>query len=108
MKPSRKDFNDYLVNSNFNSIFLDPVNPQEVNDIIANLDESKSNDSYNVPTRLIKLARHTISEPFSTIANSSFLEGVFPNKLKFAKVTPIHKNKSKLECGNYRPTRFFL
>ena len=79
------------------------MTPQEVNDIIANLDESKSNDSYNVPTRLIKLARHTISEPFFTIANSSFLEGVFPDKLKFAKVTPIHKNKSKLECGNYRP-----
>ena len=76
-------------------MFLGPVTPEEVNDIIANLDESKSNDSYNVPTRLIKLAHYTISGPFSTIANSSFLEGVFP--LNFAKVTPIHKSKSKLE-----------
>ena len=103
MEPATKDFKDFLVNSNLNSIFLDPVTPEEVNDIIANLDESKSNDSYNVPIRLIKLARYTISEPFSTIANSSFLEGVFPDKLKFAKVTPIYKSKSKLECGNYRP-----
>ena len=49
------------------------------------------------------LVHHTISEPFSVIANSSFLEGIFPDKLKFAKVTPIHKGKSKLQCNNYRP-----
>ena len=103
MTPSTKDFKDFLTNANLNSFFLDPLTPVEVNDIIANLDENKSSDSYNVPTKLIKLVRLTISEPFSTIANSSFLEGVFPDKLKFAKVTPMHKNKSKLECGNYRP-----
>ena len=96
MKPAATDFKDFLVHSNLNSIFLYPVTPEEINDIIANLDESKSNDSDNVPTRLIKLARNTISEHFATIANSSFLEGVFPNKLKFAKVTLIHKSKSKL------------
>ena len=78
------------------------MTPQEVNDIIANLDESKSNYSYSVPTRL-KLVRNTISEHFATIANSSFLEGFFQKKLTLAKVTPIHKSKSKLECGNYHP-----
>ena len=35
------------------------------------------------------------------------MEGVFPDKLKFAKVTLIHKSKSKLECGNYRPISIF-
>ena len=60
MKPSKNDFKVFLPISNLNSIFLDPVTPEEVNDIIANLDESKSNDSYNVPTRLIKLAHYTI------------------------------------------------
>ena len=34
------------------------------------------------------------------------MEGVFPDKLKFAKVTPIRKSKSKLECGNYRTISF--
>ena len=45
----------------------------------------------------------TISKLFAHIANSSFSLGVFPEKLKFAKITPIHKGKSKLELGNYRP-----
>ena len=90
-------------NNNPESIFLDPVTPKEVNDIIANLDESKANDSYDIPIKLIKLVRHTLSKPFSIIANSSFTEGIFPDKLKFAKVTPIYKSKSKQEVGNYRP-----
>ena len=45
----------------------------------------------------------TIIRPFALIANSSFSLGVFPDKLKFAKVTPIYKGKSKLELGNYWP-----
>ena len=56
MKLSTKDVKDFLVNSNFNSFFLGPVTSEEVNDIIATLDESKSNDSYTVPTMLIKVA----------------------------------------------------
>ena len=76
---------------------------EEVNDIIAKLDENKANDSYDIPPKLIKLVRHTLSKPFSIIAHSSFTEGVFPEKLKFAKVTPIFKSKSKQEIGNYRP-----
>ena len=44
-----------------------------------------------------------ISKPFALIANSSFSFGIFPKKLKFGKVTPVHKGKSKLELGNYGP-----
>ena len=103
MKSSSVHFSNFMHNNNPESIFLDPVTPEEVNDIIANLDESKANDSYEIPIKLIKLVRHTLSKPFSIIANSSFTEGVFPDKLKFAKVTPIYKSKSKQEVGNYRP-----
>ena len=45
----------------------------------------------------------TISKPFALIANSYFSLGVSPDKLKFAKVTPIHRGKSKLDLGNYQP-----
>ena len=101
--PSTNHFTKYLANPNSESFFLDPVAPEEVNDIIANLEESKSYDSYDIPPKLIKLVRETISKPFAIIANSSFSLGIFPEKLKFAKVTPIHKGKSKSELGNYRP-----
>ena len=103
MKPSSVHFSKYMHINYPDSIFLDPVTPEEVDDIIANLDDTKANDSYDIPPKLIKLVRHTLSKPFSIIANSSFSEGVFPDKLKFAKFTPIYKSKSKLEIGNYRP-----
>ena len=103
MKSSSVHFSNFMHNNNPQSIFLDPVTPEEVNDIIANLDESKANDSFDIPIKLIKLVHHTLSKPFSIIANSSFTEGVFPDKLKFAKVTPIYKSKSKQEVGNYHP-----
>ena len=92
-----KDFRNYLTNHNPNSFFLDPVTPEEVNDIIANLDKSKANDSYGFAPKLMKIARVTISKPFARIANSSFSLGVFAEKLKLAKIMPIHKGKSKLE-----------
>ena len=85
MKPAKKHFRDYLKIPNPRSFFIQPITPQEINDLIANLDETKANDSYDIPAKLIKLARHTISLPFSLIANSSFENGIFPGKLKFCK-----------------------
>ena len=54
LSPSSKNFKDCLTNQNPNSFFLDPVTPEEVNDIIENLNESKANDSYDIPPKLIK------------------------------------------------------
>ena len=96
-----KHFRDCLINHNTNSFFFDPVTPEEVNDIIANLVENKANDSYDIAPKLIEMIRMNISKSFALIANSSFSFGVFIDKLKFAKVTPIHKEKSKLELGTH-------
>ena len=37
------------------------------------------------------------------IFNQSFESGIFPEKLKLACITPIHKGSSKLAVTNYRP-----
>ena len=34
--------------------------------------------------------------------NESIETGIFPRKLKQAKITPIYKTGDELECGNYR------
>ena len=41
--------------------------------------------------------------PLSEIINLSFSHGIFPDKLKIAKVIPIFKKGDQLECNNYRP-----
>ena len=37
------------------------------------------------------------------MTNLSFTTGIFRDSLKIAKVTPVYKKGSKLECTNYRP-----
>jgi hypothetical protein len=37
------------------------------------------------------------------VFNQSFETGIFQDKLKHAKVTPIYENDDKLAINNYRP-----
>ena len=45
----------------------------------------------------------SISIPFCMIINDSFLSGIFPNKLKIAKVIALYKKDSRDNPPNYRP-----
>ena len=39
----------------------------------------------------------------ANIFNLSLQSGIFPDDWKLARITPIYKDGSKTECGNYRP-----
>ena len=52
------------------------------------------------------MARAQISIPFSEICNSSFQEGIFPEKNKIAKLIPVHKKGYIKDVNNYRPISF--
>ena len=82
---------DYLVNCNPNSIFLAPITSLEIEIIMNLLNLNKSTGPYSIPTFLLKLLNTHISVPLSKVANHSFVTGVFPDKLKFGKVNPLHK-----------------
>ena len=74
---------------------MKPVTFYEVSDLIKNLDESKSLDPYNIPVKLIKLIPYNMSGALTDIFNESFKTGIFPDLLKLAHVTPIHKGNSR-------------
>ena len=44
-----------------------------------------------------------MSVTLTDIFNESFKTGIFPELLKLAHVTPIHKSNSRLVVTNYRP-----
>ena len=44
-----------------------------------------------------------ITRPITYIINTSLRSGCVPMCMKLAKVIPLHKKKSTLEAGNYRP-----
>ena len=63
----------------------------------------KASGPNSIATKILKLFKKEFSKPLSDIINLSFNQGVFPNLLKIANVTPIHKKGGKLDCNNYRP-----
>ena len=45
----------------------------------------------------------SIAVPFTSICNQSFIEGIFPDSMKIAKIKPLYKSGEKNVFTNYRP-----
>ena len=74
----------------------------EIIKIIHQLKNSKTNlDS--MPVKIFKSISHYLSVPISKLVNESFSQGIFPDILKIARITPVYKSGSKFDCSNYRP-----
>ena len=97
------DHEKYLQNSYPNSCYLNPTTPVEVGNIINDLKNKPTSNTSIVPVRVLKSIAHIIELPLSIIINKSFLDGVFPDKLKLSKVIPIFKSGEKNSMNNYRP-----
>ena len=52
---------------------------------------------------LLKHIKHEISKPVTLILNQCLATGIFPDKLKIAKVVPIYKSEDENIFNNYRP-----
>ena len=103
VKKSRKRFNEYLGKKNTKSLFLNPTDPIEIVKILKSLKSKTSSGWDNVPQKVIKRSPLKVVIILSHIFNLSMSEGVFPEKMKLAKVIPIFKKGSKLDVSNYRP-----
>ena len=100
---SRKRFNEYLGSRNAKCIFLNPTNPVEIGKILKSMALKFSSGWDNIPQKIIKSSPFNIIHALSHIFNLSIIEGVFPDKMKVAKVIPIFKKDSKTDVANYRP-----
>ena len=85
-----------------NTIFLSPVEQEEVGDIIDNFKNKATMDT-KISALKVANVHCNFREVVAAIVNASFEQGVFPKPLKTAKVVPIHKGDSKTDVGNYRP-----
>jgi len=64
-----------------------------VSSIIQSLTKNKSSGPNGIPVILLKILDPLISVQLSLIINDSFQKGIFPEKLKIAKVIPILKKR---------------
>ena len=77
------------------SIYFKPTNDEEIVNIIKDLNPNKAPGYDDIPSKLIKAAAHSLSLFLSSIFNSCLESGQYPEGLKIAQVTPLHKGGSK-------------
>ena len=94
---------DYLSNRICNSFFLTPVTFIEVNDLINNLDPSKSVGPSSIPIKSLKIIGHSVSPHLAHLVHQSFQSSIFPDKLKITKVIPLFKKGNSKLPSDYRP-----
>ena len=93
-------------NSNINNdtnFQFTPVSENDTKNIINNLKSKRSMGIDNISSILLKASVNVIAKPLTSIINQSLLSGKFPQKLKIAKVIPIHKKDDNHIFNNYRP-----
>jgi len=96
-------YEQYLDNPIPEQPIFNPVDQNEVKYMINGLKNSNSTGWDNIPTNVIKAISGSIVAPLTQLINKSLQEGIFPDALKIAKISPIYKNKCKTDIKNYRP-----
>lgn len=88
--------------TNCKSIFLQPVDVDEINSIILNLRDKRGGVD-NIHAKILKSISFFISPVLVKIFNLCILKGTWPEALKQAEVVPVYKSGDKKLITNYRP-----
>ena len=97
-------FSEYLPQLNSpGSFFFNPVSSSEIELEIMTIPQNKAHGLYSFPTHILRSAKHIISQPFSVLLDKLLEHGIYPTKLKLAKVIPIYKSDDPSDPSNYRP-----
>jgi len=97
------DFKSYLNNPMLNSFACHSASLSELDNIIQNLNNSKSVSCDNISNFLIKECKNDIILPLLYVINLSLDSGIFPAGLKMTKIIPLYKGGDSTLMSNYRP-----
>ena len=86
---------------NSTNMYFSLSTPSEVYEVIMN--SSKNGSIGDVSNKFLKMCVPFVSPLTSDLFNSCIREGIFPDCLKCAKITPIFKKGQKNQIVNYRP-----
>ena len=82
---------------------LKATSEDEVHKLVFQLNRGKALGPLSISVTILKDKVNILSTPLSFIINRSFEQGVFPESLKTAQVTPVHKKEDTLTISNYHP-----
>ena len=96
-------FNEYLGHEQHLNFKFDTTTNNETIRIITKIKSKQSCGNDSISTALLKQIKTEISPSITLIVNQCLTTGIFPNKLKIAKVFPVFKKGDKDLLNNYRP-----
>ena len=79
------------------------TNVTEIINTVRNLKNTNSTGHDEFSNKFIKLSLPILAPALERIFNLSLSSGIYPNKLKIAKVIPIFKKGNSTFLNNYRP-----
>uniref|UniRef100_A0A3B3B6W1 Reverse transcriptase domain-containing protein n=1 Tax=Oryzias melastigma TaxID=30732 RepID=A0A3B3B6W1_ORYME len=86
-----------------NSIYIDEITEQDILTIVRKSKNKTSTDCDGIDMIIVKQTIDCILRPLLYIFNLSFRTGIFPKKMKVAKIIPIFKQNDEHVFTNYRP-----
>ena len=101
--PTNKTFKTFLNSRISHSFNFKNINDNLINEIIDKLSPKTSTGHDGLSTKLLKTVKNALIAPITIIVNQMLNTGIFPDKLKIAKVNPIFKKDDEMQVTNYRP-----
>ena len=99
--PSIKIINEKI--KDINAFNFSKVEDKDVEKLIQGLDIKKATQEEDIPTNILKENTDIFSPYLCRVINDSISKSSFPDFLKRANITPVHKKSTKTEKDNYRP-----
>ena len=96
-------FKKYLGDPSNVALLLKKITRDEIRQEIKQLKSNKSPGHDEFTIKFIKISQDIIVDSLSEIFNLSIKKGVYPDKLKIAKVIPIFKKGDPKITSNFRP-----
>ena len=95
--------NQYLTARTDTIFQFQPIHENDIINIINSFTAKTSCGYDDLSVRHIKTVKNEIAAPLTLINIQILNTGIFPDKLKIAKVVPIHKKADETDLNNYRP-----
>ena len=102
-KSTNNTYNSYLKNKSTHTFTFKLTSEEMVTKVINCFKLKRSAGYDSISTELLKLISPSIVPSLTLIINQSLITGIFPDKLKIAKVIPVYKKNEKYVLNNYRP-----
>ena len=110
IQSGRTSIDEYInmIPCNLNNLALRQTTEKEIRTLIFQLPNESSSGHDQISNKLLKGIGEPISYPLTIVFNQSITQGIFPDIMKLADVTPLYKGKEKDEVINYQPISLLM